>query len=142
MLPAEVSQPRWSADSRYVAVEYQINDDASAVHIADVGHTPPVLIDAGRGHSAKWSRSGHKLFIVPDFGVTELPTTAGMIVFDPALRTSDRVAKEYYFFGRYDVGASNVIAQAIEYVEGRPTYSLIAYDLTNGSVEVIARADQ
>jgi hypothetical protein len=141
-LPPEVSQPRlsWSADSKYVAVEYEINDDSSGVDVADASQTPPVLIDAGRGHSARWSRTGHQLFIVPDFGVEELPKTPGLIVFDPKVRKSEIVAKNYFFIGRYDVGQAKLIAQVIQYVDARPAYSLIAYDLKDGSVEVIEAA--
>lgn len=137
-LPVEVAQPRvsWSGDSKYIAIEYQISDDESAVEIVDVTQIPPSLIDAGRGHSARWSRAGHDLFIVPDFGAAELPKTPGLIVFDASAGKSETVATEYYFIGRYDVGESELIAQGIQYTDGRPVYSLITYDLKNRSVEV------
>src|SRR5690242_236595 len=42
-LPVEVAQPRvsWSGDSKYIAIEYQISDDESAVEIVDVTQIPP-----------------------------------------------------------------------------------------------------
>jgi hypothetical protein len=138
-LPAEMTQPRvsWSADSKYVAIQYQISDDESGVDVVDVTQPSPALIDAGRGHSARWSRTSHSLYIVPDFGAAELPKTPGLIVFDPSARTSETVATDYYFIGRYDVGESKLVAQGIRYVDGRPTYSLIAYDFKKGSVEIL-----
>jgi hypothetical protein len=142
-LPQDVTAPQllWSADARYLSLEYQINDDVSAVKVIDIAQNPPALIDVGRGHAARWSVVGHRLFVVPDFGVDELPKVPGLIVFDPTLRRTEVIARDYHFIGRYDVGPSRITAQVIQFVQGKPVFAVIGYDLKSGISEIVVRVD-
>jgi len=122
-------QISWSSDSRYLAIEYEISDDASFVDILDVLRTPLTIVPVTAGHSAKWRPGRQQLVIAPNYGAADLPQVEGLIVFDPVHQKVTTVGKGFYFTGTFDFERSGVLAQSMRYVKGRVVSSLVRVPL-------------
>jgi hypothetical protein len=137
-IPAQirVSDLSWSANAKYVALEYQITDDESSVRVVDLTRAYRV-VDVGRGQQVRWC--GNELVVVPDFGADELPRGNGLLLFDPSSERRRKILSKYHIAGPISVHGSWIATRVVTTESGRSIFSVLEYNLKTGRIAWILR---
>ena len=127
----KISELGWSFDSKYFSVTLETGDLSQyGVYTIDDTNGKLQSVHYGLGGGVTWLPESHRLLIVPNFGIDELPSTPGMILLDIDSLQQEMILTDYYFWGRHSVAGSTLVAQGIQYdAHGKPSFSLIRYDL-------------
>jgi hypothetical protein len=127
--PAGSAQPAlsWSEDSRYIAVEGSLEEDATALEIVDAKTMSVVW--KGNSAGAAWLRQGHRMLVVPAYEISGPQQDPGLLLVDPMAGSQRRIANGTFFMGHLEAGRTVVVADTVRTVDGVADYSLARIDL-------------
>jgi hypothetical protein len=117
----------WSADGRFLSLQAVVTSEANGAMIIDVERLK--IVWQKPVTSVAWLEVGHVLLVVPDYEMTDTPTTPGLIRIDAATGREDRVAEGHIFTGEIDVGRSTVVGRDVRMVDGQEVDSIVRVDL-------------
>jgi hypothetical protein len=127
----------WSNDEKYLALIFNAGEEVSVVEIYD-SNTLKKIWDS-KATNAQWTKEGHFLLIVPNYGIDDLQSIAGLIMYDPLLKQKKILAQDLLFSDILEVGNWYVLANVLHYEKTTPVFTTYVVDIKNGKASSLGR---
>lgn len=89
------------------------------------------------GTYATWRGDKSEIIYVPDYGVDELQTQKGLVIYSPIDSSESKILEEFYFFGSFIISSNQLIGKVAKNYNTPILPQLVKFDLSSDRTAVL-----